>query len=394
MKKATKVLWATVFGGPLGLGLSLALAKDDPTYSPTVVTQTPQKKYTTEELKFCISIASYMMHVDGNAESSEISLLQNDISELKKYNYPDTEILELSNLLNDPPEISVIVKMYNAIKDKNVSKYEELIDNIARADGLLEEEEKVFAYKMSLLFNGIDSGSIYKIIPDNFDITEKAKKYPVINYITLKEVKKNYKNTIPSFDDYFLLHPANDKELISISNILTSDFVRDKDTEVLEAMRIAGAKRVLISLIKHDYDEHKIDQTLQVGVKVTKTVDIDVKEGFKMSGLDDIKENEFIEAQFKGKMNGIFAKRNFIDQSIWVKNDSKLSWLFNARFQPNQVTYFKWDVEYSKIAEKMLSAQLAAKCGVAKVAKVNSKAALEINSEKLSSIKKLFIAEF
>jgi len=394
MKKTTKVLWATVFGGPLGLGLSLALAKDDPTYSIPTVTQTPQKKYTNEELKFCISMASYMMHVDGDANTHEMSLLQNDIANLKKINYPDTLILELTELLNEPPEFSVMVKMYNAIKDKNIVKYEDLIDSIARADGLLEEEEKVFSYKMSLLFNGIDSGSIYKIIPDNLSIPERAKKYPIINYIPLKDVKKLYKNTIPSFDDYFLFHPANDKELISISNILSSDFVRDKDTEVLEAMRIAGAKRVLISLVKHDYDETKFDQTLQAGVKISKKVDIDTKQGLEVSALNDIKENEFIEAQFKGKMNGMFAKRDFLNKSIWVKNDSKLSWLFNARFQPNQVTYFKWDVEYNKIAEKMLSAQLAAKFGVAKVAKVNAKAALEINSEKISSIKKLFVAEF
>lgn len=355
---------------------------------------TSETTFSKEERKFCFAIASYMEKVDGRIDDNEIKLIQEQLSL-----YDEEDQAELKKIISHTPDFNTIVKMYNAIKDKHNDVYINFVDEIERADGLIEDSEKVFFYKLKLLFNDMEDDDIYKIVKSPEEITQKEKELPVINYITEKDVKHHFPDTIISFKDYYLLHPADDKELISLSSLLSSDFVKDKDTEILEAMRIAGAKQVYISEESKDVTEKEFKDKINAGVKIPKKVDIGAKQGLTISNYNDLQEKQIIQVKFKGIKNVLpFEKQKFLKSAKWIKNDSKLSWLFNSRFQANPVTEFYWETDYNEIVKKRIEADIAMNCGISKKdgTKISAEAgaSADLKGDKLNSVKKVFYAIF
>lgn len=301
-------------------------------------------KYTKEEARFCFSVAVIMMLIDGKSDQSELDVIAN------------------------PPDFRTLTKMYDAIKDKNDELYFEVADTVARADGILEDAEKVFMYKLQLLFSGITEKPVYKITADNRELAYTSKKYPVITYLAPEMVKQRYPKTGISYNDFYVQYPADPESLMAIKDILSPNFVHDKDTEILEAMRVAGASTVYIKVTENTITEHQFKTELNASANILRTIDIGGGCKLDLSDSYDKNKNEIKAVTFSGGEPPLPQEKDlFIKASRWVIHDSHLNWLLNARFSTNPIKEFYWEVEYKDVVSELMSANIAIKCGLVKV---------------------------
>lgn len=385
----------------VGLGAGIVAAynyfkeddkKDTKSKSQVKETLSPQQE---KELDFLIRLAISAAYADGVLCKDERSLIEGFINEAKEQ-YEHSDFFEdLLDKFEQPDSFDSLNRRWNALDIDHtvfVNKVKQVID----ADKQRTDAENAFLYRCNLMFSGLPDQKIFMLTDDSSAHNTHSLEYLVQDQLppnlSLSKVRKN---------EMLLVHPAHlhsdIQELIPISDLINDSFVTSQDTELVNAARIAGAKKVKIFI--DSKSSSSIAANIEGGMKTT-TLDasssIDVSESFK--NLD----KKIIIYEFQGTETGLMHKlkskfnspeKALLDSSKWLQYDEDLTEFVRSCFSDNKLKFFSKEISTLKQRNVLSSARLAIDCNMVKV-HASAKLDLETKSKIFEATEKKYEVYF
>ena len=356
--------------------------------------KTAKSKFAKEEIIFAINLASYASHIDGTLDDLERELISEELASCVEKEYISQA--EIEYVLDTPPSFKKIKELYGAIKTKHIQAYQELLDDIHNADYHLKDEEKILKYKCNLLFKEYEDIPVFKVIDDKVGCPT-GKIQELVNYIGQDEAKNTYNLTDFDYETIYVLHPGNNELLIPASTLLEPDFIYDRETEILEAMRIAGATKVRIHQHKKYGGSISAKGSAEANVNAVEVIKAGAGSSANLSLSGELSKNECIEVTYSAKKswNSLFSqKSNFLKKSKWLKKDSKLAWLLEARSKANPPKTYSYKISYHSIISSVFCASLMAELDLVSNKSFKAKNSIEAELQAKLNIERTFDAEF
>jgi hypothetical protein len=140
---------------------------------------------------------------------------------------------------------------------------------------------------------------------------------------------------------------------------MNENFVFEKDIEVLEALRLCGAKKVILKLIDEsdksfsakikEKDNFKSQNETEDGKRNDISVDDKTSLGFEI--INNHNTNEEYCVNFIGGRESSKKRKLFITKSRWLNNDDQIRWIFESCSQKSRPDKFKYITKYKNITK-------------------------------------------
>ncbi|HDI3178878.1 TPA: hypothetical protein PMB28_003498, partial [Vibrio cholerae] len=202
-------------------------------------------------------------------------------------------------------------------------------------------------------------------------------------------------------NEFLVVHPAHikseERELIPISEFFSDSFLTSQDTELVNAARIAGAKKVTI------FTDSKQASSIssELGLNADASC-ISSKAEVNVSDIYSDSDKKVIVYEFKGSETSLMRKlksafntpeREILRNSKWLQYDSELTEFVRSCFSENKLTYFSREISTETQRNVIHSAKIATKCNLIKVnPEVNL--SLERKEKLFQSTEKKYVVEF
>jgi hypothetical protein len=367
-----------IIAAGIGIGAFIAgrSAKKNSTANTNFIATSIKKEMGVNEKNYAAFVASLIgvaANSDGNISDEEEKEIKKIVSQINdSYEVEAAFGEKLIKLISEPVNFKILRDTYATIKDpteEQIEEFRSFIHQVVTADQIISDAEKAFQFKCELMFENINDIPLIKVV-NNRD--EECVKSEYIKYFTEIEIKNKYPMTQLNYSDldsFLTIHPSNNLELVSFNLFFEDNFATSKDTELIDAARLSGAKKVSVYAYSKDIDEKSITMSGEIsgGVSFNK---IDVNANRAASKMLDMEEKSSLVFEFEGKRPGIFKNFNghnekqILSKSKWLQYDPNLVEFVKSCFGQNRVMSFDHEIEYTEIGNAMESARIAAKCGL------------------------------
>lgn len=385
-----------------GVGAGLVAAykyfTDDKDKTNDKTEEKPNKPQLTKaqqkELDFMVKLATAAAYADGNISEEEEKVI-NGYIESQVSRYEDSDFLR--NLqIEAPCSMDELQRRWEVINDSAHESWNKIIEEIIGADNQHTDCEKAFLYRCNLMFKGVPDQKLFMLTED-----KERKSTLSLDYLDPSVQLDGYllDNALPN--EFLVVHPAHRKsplkELIPISEFFDDSFLTNQDTELVNAARIAGAKKVTI------FSDSKRSESTSTDIEIKanvghKTVSGSFASGVGAANVYSTTDNKVIVYEFSGSETGLMNKlklkftspeKEILRQSAWLQHDPDLTEFVRSCFSENKVRYFKKSISTESQRNIIFSARVAANCNLIKVSS-EAKSALERKSEIFESSEKMY----
>ncbi len=346
-------------GGPVGIavGATLALKPDlikDAKDSLCNYYNKYKLPFDEKSFPFAFNLASYALNVDGltKEEKDEIE----EILKIYESKYSDSKInfSELKKRILKPVSFDKLKRMFKSSDKTIVDKYRVLLKQMVDADGETTKEEEIFIFKCELMFKNLTDISIFKICEND---KPKGIINELITFITETEALERFSFTGDlSYDIVYMPHMEDKNLLISIKYLL-EDFIKDKMSEVINAMRFAGAKSLSIQKGSNIKTEKTINSNIGTSVSTPVSDKILNAKGefeFNNKQFDNLEKEEELYCEFDvstAMPDANIDPALYLERTTFLKNDAKMQELFNSRFSKNRISKYSYKIEEKSTKE-------------------------------------------
>lgn len=355
-------------------------------------------KAKQKELDFMVKLATAAAYADGNISEEEEKVI-NGYIESQVSKYEDSDFLR-SLQIEAPCCLDELQRRWEVINDSAHDSWIKIIEEIIGADNQHTNCEKAFLYRCNLMFQGVPDQKLFMLTDD------KEKKSTLsLDYLEPGEQLDGYLlvNALPN--EFLVVHPAHMKsplkELIPISEFFDDSFLTNQDTELVNAARIAGAKKVTIFSDSKRSESTSTDIEINAGVS-QKAVSGSIASEVGASSVYSTMDNKVIVYEFAGSETSVMNKlksrfispeKEILRQSAWLKHDPDLTEFVRSCFSENKLRYFKKSISTESQRNIIFSARTAANCKLIKVSS-EAKSALERKGEIFESSEKMYEVAF
>lgn len=391
----------------IGIGAGLVAAynyftEDDNVKKGTGHTPPSKKELTPQkerELDFLIRLATSAAHADGVLCESEKKVIEKVINKAKS-DFKSSEFLnELTNYLDQPDSFENLNRRWQALGD-NVKEFEKTVSTLIRevidADKVRTEAENAFLYRCKLMLSGLPDQQLY-MLTDNVDANSTLS----LEYLLKDKLPPTLTLSTERKGEMLLIHPANihsdTQELIPISYLLSDSFLTSQDTELVNAARVAGAKKVRIFIDSKSSSSISADIDSSVESKAFEaSSNVDVADSFRSS------DKKIIVYEFQGQVTSVMNKlktkfhspeKELLKNSKWLQYDEDLTEFVRSCFSDNKLKLFSKEISTMKQRNVVSSAKLAIDCKILK-GLPSAKADLEAKAKLFDSTEKKYEVYF
>lgn len=389
--------------GLVGLGLGAKKGNELIVKHSRLKLNFPDFKVRRDEIFFLTALASSAMNIKSDHDDEVDSLLLFlEKYYLKKFRKEQSVLIKIYKSTHT---LTQLKEYYDAInpQDKRNNEYLNFLFGCLTFNNKNTTIDKVLYLKVYMLLNQNWNGKIY-LIPDEREVRELT---DYANNLVVPSKKTKLLLDFPNteFNDYsnvYFEHPDNKSALLSVDEILDENFIYEKDIEILEAMRLCGAKKVVLKLstitdkssslkVKENSKSKEAENTDE-----NKKNEITVEEKNTLSA--DLINSQNIDEEYSVKFTGgrDTNKRRalFLSKSRWLNNDEQIKWLFDSCAQKSRPETFNYTTKYNKVTK--LSTAVSVFSNFKKLNFLNS--SLDQNIEaKISSLtntKRIYQIEF
>ncbi|OOE57245.1 hypothetical protein BZG13_11715 [Salinivibrio sp. ML323] len=356
------------------------------------------RKEKQQELDFMVKLATAAAHADGNISEEEEKVI-NDYIEYQVSKYEDCEFLR-SLQIEAPCDMDELQRRWEVINDIAHDSWIKIIEDIIGADNQHTDCEKAFLYRCNLMFQGVPDQKLFMLTDD-----ENKKSTLSLDYLEPGVKLDGYLLDKALPNEFLVVHPAHMKsplkELIPISEFFDDSFLTNQDTELVNAARNAGAKKVTIFSDSKRSESTSTDIEINAGVS-HKAVSGSIASEVGASNVYSTLDNKVIVYEFSGseaslmnklKSRFVSPEKEILRQSAWLQHDPDLTEFVRSCFSENKLRYFKKSISTESQRNIIFSAQVAAKCKLIKVSS-EAKSALDRKSEIFESSEKMYEVVF
>jgi hypothetical protein len=320
----------------------------------------PTSKVRRDEIFFFASLASASMSLTKENSNDKSNLLRF----LEDYYFDKfkNEKERLLKIYENPQSLKQIKEFYDAIHpaERRLNDYQHFLFACLTYNDTNTTIDKVLYLKVYMLLNQNWEEDIY-LISDSSDIikiTDYVKELVVIK--PQDELLELFPSSeINNTSKVFFKHPEDDIRLLSIDEVMNENFVFEKDIEVLEALRLCGAKKVILKLIDEsdksfsakikEKDNFKSQNETEDGKRNDISVDDKTSLGFEI--INNHNTNEEYCVNFIGGRESSKKRKLFITKSRWLNNDDQIRWIFESCSQKSRPDKFKYITKYKNITK-------------------------------------------
>ncbi|MFA0046105.1 DUF533 domain-containing protein [Vibrio sp. 10N.222.52.C3] len=340
------------------------------TSSARDVTEKSLTKEQERELCFLVQLATSAAYADGDMCEKEKSIIQNYIDN-EKMEYPSSKSLQELKI-KEPLSIAELHRYWGAIKKKEGS-WEAFIEEVISANDQHTHCEKAFLFRMKLMFEGLPDQQLFMLTD------EEPRSTLSLDYINVDSLPENYVINSSVVGEFLIEHPAQarceQRELISVSNFFDDSFLTSQDTELVNAARLAGAKKVTI------YSGSKRSESISTDKELRGKASIGPQSGHLVSDVGasnaySSADKKVVVYEFEGnttsamtRLKSMFTspEKELLRRSTWLQNDEELTEFVKGCFSDNKLTYFKREFSTERQKNIINSAMMAADCDLVKV---------------------------
>ena len=321
---------------------------------------------------FFVSLMVAAAHSDGEKSTGEHIVINEIINNLQENYFIENNFKEhLISLLHEKTSIKQLRNRFATLRnitDDELKFYRDLVHTVISNDHEINDFEKAFQFKMELIFEDLPDLELYLMTNEkNLNVSNDIAYQVSLEEITLKFPETNL-NKI-SKASFLTKHPSNCKELVGFDIFFEDSFAESKDTELVEAARLAGAESIKIRSVSKELNSSKLGASVSAEVTIAATKNAGGGNAkFETSKLSDIEELQELEFKFEGIRPGFLSDfngknaDNILKKSKWLQHDPNLVAFVKSCFGNNRVKTFSQKVNYVEVGNSMLSASIAAKC--------------------------------
>lgn len=353
-----------------GIGIGY-LVKKNSRQSVLISVSQVKEPLTLEERNkavFLCSLIGASANADAKITDEEKNELKKHIDSLNNSWLIDADLnKKLYAFIDNPVSITELKNIYSSLKspdEKDIEQYRNIVFSIISADSVVTDEEKAFAFKTELIFENLPDMKLIKYS----DTVDTDKEY--LECLCKETIMRHYPLTdtnILNTECFYTSHPASKQELVSFDYFFNDSFATSKDTELINAARLAGAQRVTVKSLSKEIskDSLGIKSKTDIGVN-NKSGGIDITTA--SSSMLDLEESSSLKFEFQGKRPGLFAdwqgrnEKTILSNSKWLQFDPALVQFVKSCFGQNRITNFTQVVDYMDIGNSISSAGIAGKC--------------------------------
>ncbi|RYU63769.1 DUF533 domain-containing protein [Aliivibrio finisterrensis] len=351
-----------------------------------------------KELNFIVKLATAAAYADGNISEEEESVIKGYI-ESQISTYGSSDFLR-SLQIEAPCDLEELQRRWEVINDSAHESLNKIIEAVIGADNQHTDCEKAFLYRCNLMFQGVPDQKLFMLTHD------KTKKSSLsLDYLDPNNKPSDYLFTNTVLDEFLVVHPAHKKsqikELIPISEFFDDSFLTNQDSELINAARIAGAKKVTI------FSDSKRAESTSTDIEMNMSVNNKITSGsiaseVCASNIYSTTDNKVIVYEFEGGETSIFNKLKakllspedeILRKSAWLQHDPDLTEFVRSCFSDNKVKYFKKSISTESQRNIIFSAKIAANCKLIKVS-ADAKCALDRKGKIFESSEKMYEVAF
>lgn len=371
------------------------------------------KNQDFKEFLFLTEMLSSAIHVNGDVSDEQRSELGEYIGKWKKKSgirsrMTDQQFNKLSAVLEQGYiPFQEIISAFNA----NSSSYDqrktealrEYLYNIINSNNRQDIVERIYVLRINLLLQGRSDLSLFYVY-DNEPLVGHAS--DLVTMVAKDEVGTQFPATSVDLkvNELATLSPGNDRSLISLDELTTADLEESFESELVEALRLGGAKRVLIRTMQSTQEDKSKEQKIKGSGRMgfltgKKSVDANL-ESSGTSSTEDEREYTFEDSSsawakmFRGKEDKL---TEYVDNSKWLKNDPEVRNMVMARSSSNKdnaLTSYQYSGTINKTAQLALDVDMALSASKGKVAKVQGTSETRTKLEVQSEIKREIQVKF
>ncbi|MEF2510035.1 hypothetical protein V4D06_19130 [Vibrio mimicus] len=353
-------------------------------------------KTKEKELDFIIRLATTAAYADGEMNNDEKEIIIGYIESYQK-NFKSSDFFKkLDDILDKPCDMNELHQRWEALESKNKDEWEKIIKEIIGADNQYTDCEKAFLFRCNLMINGFPDQKLFMLTDDG-----NKKSTLSLEYIQRNNLPYGCYINKNTLNEFLVVHPAHikseERELIPISEFFSDSFLTSQDTELVNAARIAGAKKVTI------FTDSKQASSIssELGLDADASC-ISSKAEVNVSDIYSDSDKKVIVYEFKGSETSLMRKlksafntpeREILRNSKWLQYDSELTEFVRSCFSENKLTYFSREISTETQRNVIHSAKIATKCNLIKVnPEVNL--SLERKEKLFQSTEKKYVVEF
>jgi len=331
------------------------------------------------ELLFSLAFQWAAISCNGEIHEKEERFFSNVINVIKvDYECTDEFLSRIDEIKSKTPDVEELKQRFMAVKHNiDPVSYENTLHNAVSSDGKIDDFEKAFLFRSSLLLRGLDDIAIYK-----YSTKVNASPTEYLEHLNDDIIKSKFPYTeLDNLRDggFLTEHPGNRKRLIPLDEMFSEEFAISKDTELISAARLAGAKFVTIesfsSANRNRTEANKILAAANVSYATTK-VEGSIESLGEVKNISRLEEGECIRFEFEGNRpprwrNWLGWDRNSVLRSSkWIRFDPIPVEFVNGCFGANRTNGFEYQISYRDIDNVMRASSFAVKAGLTSKAPV------------------------
>lgn len=371
------------------------------------------KNENFKEFLFLTELLSSAIHINGDVSDQQQEELNSVIEGWKKKSklrskMSDEQSQQLKSVLEQGYiPFEEIVSAFNAnssaFDDKKTQELRLDLNKIINSNNRQDTAESIFLFRVNLLLQGYPKLPLYYVHDDKPLDGHAA---DLVTQIPHGQVTKLFPATsgdIP-VNELATTSPGNEQCLITLEELTSTDIVESFESELVEALRLGGAKRVVIRTMHSSQEEKSVQRKSKTAGRkgfLSFKADGDVKE----TSSDTSSREEEREYKFEGARKSfkklLFGEGDqlstFVERSRWLKNDPEIRNMVLSRCSSrsdNALTSYQYSGTINKTAKLALDVDIALSASKGKILSVDLNTETHTQLEAQTRTKREIEAEF
>ncbi len=320
-----------------------------------------------EEVK--CSVMGLAASANGVIKPQEKDSFQSHLGDLSNvYEVEDETLNRLSDLFENAIGLKQLAAKCNSIELSDELKEEILLsyDEISKSDGQVDDIELALRFQISLVLNNFEDVQLVKLNSSGEEIKHIA--YTEMGVVNAKnQYPKTLEQYLSSDTKFLIPHPADKLQLVPFEYLLSEDFANSKESEFIEAARLAGAKRIKVFNLSSKTFSEKDNKSAQVNVEKS-GVDVGGSASKNQNNSNESYLQAHQEYEFQGYQHALRTKflslfqdlsRGVLERSTYLKQDDKMVSFVNSCYCFNRIKKFQLEIKSKEIADSIETAKLA-----------------------------------
>jgi tellurite resistance protein len=348
--------------------------------------------FDVETIPFAVATLYAVANIDGIIDDDEEAFIRSEIANILNSIQDDKVQDRLKKSIKSIERKKLSIKLSDAIDyitvdnqdfiRKDLRKYKELANQVAKEDGRLDPAEEELLKRLDIIYNkGRDAREdIIKLenqdlLPNYYLSSSSENKKITPSTVVITSDNKDFTNIYElQFDKHYVQHPMDPNRLFDLQNLDKID--EFQFIELQSLVTKLGAKSFSSSVIQEATESRKNDHSTEFGVG-TKYASFDAE--ISAASSKEEYEKKFTQYRWTAEGNkSSYTKEMLMNSLLWLKHDRKSHYLIDAMTEGNKLKDFSFEISFKEFKTNNSSFNLSTHLSL--LEKINSELKTEIES--------------